>query len=365
MKRPFIIILLLSAMAGFVPAMAQTGGPVDLDALYQQIDEAISQSPQYTAARKRQIDACRDSFLMEKDMEQRAQTAERLFLFYQPYNNDSAFHYAEVCIDLAESLHRPDLVGKYRSMLAYQCSNVNLYTESLDQLHKVDKSALDSTGLLDYYKAWMHVCGELGSNTPRQRLKQDYYDMQDNYRDSVLMVTKEGSEEWYHLKVDILCARRLFQDALALSDEWLQKVKAGSHESAFAAFYRSMVYDHLKNHDMTCYWLGQSALDDIKCAVTDQASLLFLSEHLANDGDAGRARRYAEFAKSRNLDFFPRLRYYQVGPYVHVIDKDCEAARSHADLVLIIASVAATVFLAALAFTLLRLRRARAKTRNG
>ena len=210
MKRPFIIILLLSAMAGFVPAMAQTGGPVDLDALYQQIDEAISQSPQYTAARKRQIDACRDSFLMEKDMEQRAQTAERLFLFYQPYNNDSAFHYAEVCIDLAESLHRPDLVGKYRSMLAYQCSNVNLYTESLDQLHKVDKSALDSTGLLDYYKAWMHVCGELGSNTPRQRLKQDYYDMQDNYRDSVLMVTKEGSEEWYHLKVDILCARRLY-----------------------------------------------------------------------------------------------------------------------------------------------------------
>ena len=35
----------------------------------------------------------------------------------------------------------------------------------------------------------------------------------------------------------------------------------------------------------TRYWLGRSALDDIKCAVMDQASLIKLAELLNQDGD--------------------------------------------------------------------------------
>ena len=95
--------------------------------------------------------------------------------------------------------------------------------------------------------------------------------------------------------MDILSALRHFQDALVISNSWQKIVKRGTHESAYAAFYRSMVYNQLNNHDMTCYWLGKSALDDILCAVMDQASLLFLAEQLANDGDLSRAQRYLEF----------------------------------------------------------------------
>ena len=36
-------------------------GAVDLDALYQQIDDAILKAPEYVAARERQINDCRDS----------------------------------------------------------------------------------------------------------------------------------------------------------------------------------------------------------------------------------------------------------------------------------------------------------------
>ena len=50
--------------------------PIDLEALYQQIDDAISLSPEYVAERERQISVCRDSFLMEKHQEARLLLAE-------------------------------------------------------------------------------------------------------------------------------------------------------------------------------------------------------------------------------------------------------------------------------------------------
>jgi hypothetical protein len=345
----------------FSPLPALADESADLKALYQQIDDAISQSPQYVAERERQIAACRDSLLREKNEEKNFQTAKRLFWLYEPYKNDSALYYAELCISLANTLHRPDLVGRFRSLLAYQCSRTDRHAESLEQLSLIDRSALDNRGLVDYYHAWMHVCGELGQYTQRENVRLRYYNMQDAYRDSVLMVAEEGSEEWYHLKVDILNARRLYQDALELSDQWNKKVTDDTHEAAYAAFYRSMVYDKLKNHDMTCYWLGKSALDDIKCAVMNQASLLFLAEHLADDGDIDRAHRYMEFAKDCNQAFTPQLRNYQVNPIVNIVEKNCHDTLARADRILKIVIGVIVLLLIALLYTLSIIRKTRSK----
>ena len=340
---------------------AQEEESFDLDALYQQIDDAIRQSPQYVAERKQQIDVCRDSLFMEKSAEGRLIMAEKLFRLYEPYKNDSALHYVELCISLADSLHRPDLTGRFRSLLAYQCSQTDMHAEALDQLRLVDKSALDQTGLVDYYHAQMHVYGELGLYAQRKDVRQKSFDLQNHYRDSVLMVIEEGNDEWYHLKMDILNARQQFQDALQLSNQWIKKVIDNTHEGAYAAFYRSMVYSNLNNHDMVCYWLGKSALDDIRCAVMNQASLLFLAERLADDGDVKRARRYAEFAKECNLVFCPRMRTYQVNPFVNVIEKSSQATQSKANLILIIASVMIALLLIALICTIFLLRKAKRK----
>ena len=358
MKQSIMITLLLTVGLGVVHAeTAKTDESADLNALYQEIDEAILQSPQYVAEREHQIDACRTWFLREKNAEKSIMIAEELFLLYQSYKNDSALHYAETCISLAQTLHRPDLVGRFRSMLAYQCSISGMYTEALEQLHQVNKSALDKKGLCEYYNAWMHVCGEIGYYTQRPKVQESYYALQNNYRDSVLAVAEEGSEHYLHLKMDVLNGRRLYQDALQISDEWLKKVTDNTHESAYAAFYRSMVYDKLKNHDMTNYWLGKSALDDIRCAVMNQASLLFLAEHLAEDGDIARAHRYVDFTKECNLFFCPLLRNYQEKSMVYVYEKSCQAAQSRANLILIIASIVIILLLIALIYVVLRLRR--------
>ena len=358
--------LLLAIAIGLVPTVsAQEDESFDLEALYQEIDDAIVQSPKYVLERQQQIAACQDSLSKQDSLEGCIEMTESLFWLYEPYKNDSAIYYLERCISLADSIHRPDLTGRFRSLLAYQCSRSDMRTEALEQLRLVKKPVLDNDGLVDYYNAWMHVCGEIGLYTQLPEVRQRYFDLQNLYRDSVLMFIEEGSEEWYHQKVDILSARQLFQEALQLSNQWIKKVSDNTHESAYAAFYRLMVYDRLNNHDMMCYWQGKSALDDIRCAVMNQASLLFLAEHIADDGDLDRAHRYMEFAKACNLTFSPRLRAYQVNSVVNVVEKSSQATQSKDKWIIIIASVVIAVLLIALICAILGYRLIRRQILDG
>ena len=360
MKLTFLITLLaLTTLQANAQGVDYNEDSIDLEALYQEIDEAITKSPQYVKELEGRISICRDSFLTEENPEKRIQRAESLFKLYRSYKNDSAQHYLGICINLSDSLHRPDLAGRYRSLMAYQCAATYIKAESVVQLEQIDKQALDRQGLVDYYHTMMYYYGELGHYTQRDGMQFYYFEQQNLYRDSVLMVAEEGSEEWLHLKMDILTARRHFQEALSVSDRWLKTVMPGTHESAYAAFYRSEVFDHLRNHDLTCYWLGRSALDDIRCAVMDQASLLFLAEHLVNDGDVNRAIRYLEFSQKCNTTFLPYIRPYQADCALNIFKKSRQADKQRANNILYGSAAVIALLLLALIFVIVRLQKKR------
>ena len=331
----------------------------NLSTLYQQIDEAIDHSPHYVAKRLKNIDDTRKLFASERSLEKRFTLAEQLFELYKPYKNDSALYAADLCISLADSLKRKDMVGLYLSQKAHQCSNAGMYVEALDLLKKVDRQALGPEELTKYYAAWMHVCGEIGSCSQQHDERWNYYGLQDSYRDSVLAVAEEGSEEYLHLKMDVLNARKQYQDALRVSDKWLKKVTDGTHENAFAAFYRSVVYDKLNNGRQVRYWLGKSALDDIKCAVYDQASLLMLAERLCEDGDYERAYRYVRFCEACNTAFSPQLRNYQVRYVANVMEAIYKHDEALYSRLLKIVCIAAVLLVCLVVWLLIRQKRHR------
>ena len=358
MNRKSVLMTILLIIGVTCPSSAQhSDSEADLQKLYQQIDEAIEHSPDYVAKRVKQITDLQKSFLAEDNSEKKLGMAERLFELYKPYKNDSALYFADICISLADSLHRSDKVGLYQSLKANQCSNTGRYVQALELLNRVDKKSLTPSGLTKYYAAWMHVCGEIGSHSQQESERQHYYDCQDAYRDSVLSVAEEGSEEYLHLKMDVLCARMQFQDALSVSDSWLSKVSEGTHEHAYAAFYRSMVYSRLGNSSKLRYWLGNSALDDIKCAVYDQASLFMLAERLCDDGDYDRAYSYMRFSEACNTVFLPQLRSYQVRYVANVMEKVYNHSQDRFTTLLVISCAVVLLLLVVMVWLLIRRRK--------
>lgn len=355
MKRTIVALVLLTIIGTITASAAQeTDEEVDLHALYQQIDDAIDHAPQYVAKRLSQIAEAQQLLIHESSLEKQLSLAGQIFELFKPYRNDSALYYADLCVALADSLHRKDIAGLYLSEKAHQYSNAGLYAESLDLLRKIDKETLDREGLTKYYSAWMHVCGEMGSYAQQQEERLSYYGLQDSYRDSVLAVAEEGSVEYLHLKMDILNARQQYQEALNVNDNWLDKATDDTHESAYAAFYRSIVYEKLDNGQSLRYWLGRSALDDIKSAVNDQASLFMLAERLCEDGDYERALRYVRFCEQCNISFSPQLRNYQMRYVANVMEAVCQNAQTRYYRLLLIAGLGAILLLGAIIWLLFR-----------
>ena len=85
----------------------------------------------------------------------------------------------------------------------------------------------------------------------------------------------------------------------------------------------------------TRYWLGRSALDDIKCAVMDQASLINLAELLNEDGDLERSFRYIRFTWQCNSFFNTRMRASQISSVLNIIEKNYQDASNRNKLLLL------------------------------
>ena len=309
----------------------------DLEGLYRQIDEAIDHFPEYVARHETQIsDASRAYRLAHQPADQYAQ-AFRLYELYRAYKSDSALIYLDKAERAAAAMNRTDLVGSCCALKAFQCSTVGLYHEALELLNTVDKLRLDSAGLTHYYRAQMHVYGEMGYYTQISTMREDYFRQQSSYRDSLFTLVSKDSQDYLMNRVTELKAQNRQQEARKLCDQWLRQVQPDTHDYAIACYYRYLVSEEL---DDTKYWLAQSALCDVHNAVMDQAALLALSELLNADGDLNRSYQYIRFTWECNNQFNTRMRSWQISPILTVIESNYQKAVERNTKVLTLSIVA-------------------------
>ena len=251
-----------------------------LTELYQQIDEAIEQSPKFVADYEAQISRARTVYLQERNAERRMEQAKELYELYRAYNNDSALAYIQQHIALADSLGHTEEADHGRALLAFQCSTVGLYTEALRILQPISSHRLSKEDKCDYYIACMHVYGELGYYTRISSMRDRFFQQSELYRDSIFQVADPNSEDYLLRKETQLYAAKQYEEALAVNSRRLKMAQPGTHEYAIVSYYRHLIYIAQGNTEQGKYWLAQSALCDIRNAVMDQASLLSLAELL-------------------------------------------------------------------------------------
>jgi DNA-binding CsgD family transcriptional regulator len=130
------------------------------------------------------------------------------------------------------------------------------------------------------------------------------------------------------------------EEARELSDEWVKRISPDSRDYAIAAYYHSLVCE---NEEDTEYWLGQSALSDIRHAVMDQASLLSLADILNRQGDLERSYKYIRFTWDCNNRFNTRMRSWQITPILNVIEKNYQKAADRNTRILTTSIIAVSI----------------------
>lgn len=343
MWRVFIISVISLFGLNLVEASAQRSEKiVSLKNIYRQIDEAIAQSPIYVEEYKTKLKKQKDLFYDETDAEKKLMDGMMLFDMYRSFNNDSALFYLGRCITMADELGFQELAGQARAKMARQCSNSGMYVEAKELLDQVNPSLLTKEGKTDYYEACSHLCGEIANYSLLPNVKTRFFDMQHRYRDSLETVADETSPKLLEARIWKLLDENRMEEALEVSDYWINRVGIGTREDAMASFYRHIVYAQMGDNIMVRYWLGKSALADIKCAVMDQASLITLAEKANIDGDTERSYRYIRFTWECNNAFNTRMRSSQISPVLNVIERNYQDEVNRNTRFLSIASVVFT-----------------------
>ena len=345
MKRTLLLLTVLLA------GLSLSAEEYDLQAIYEQIDDAIDHSPEYVADYERQIEDKRLQYVKATAPEEKYQLAFELYERYKAFMNDSALYYIDEAEQWAIRQNQWDRAGNCRVLRAFQCSTVGYYNEALAFLKSIDKQQLDSIGLRHYYQSQMHVYGELGYYSIIPPMKEQYFKQQTTWRDSLFAQIDHQDQDYLMYRIQELTARDQYVEARKISDQWLSRLNPDSRDYAIACYYRWMSSD---NDDDRKYWLAQSALSDVSHAVMDQASLLSLAELLNADGDLDRSYRYIRFTWDCNNRFNTRMRSWQITPILNVIENNYQQAVDHNTKVLrmsiIVVSILALLVLAALFF---------------
>lgn len=342
MERIFVMMLVMWGMCLSRISAQVHETKIDLELIYQRVDEAIAKSPQYVAEYKEKLDKQKAMFLGETDPEQKLKNGMLLFDMYRSFKNDSALYYVRRCITLADSLGNDAVAGHARTKMARQCSNSGMYIEAGELLKEVNPARLTSEGKVDYYEACNHLYGEIANYSLLPDVRARYYDLQRQYRDSLESVADESSNTYMMMKLWDLLGQNKVKEALKVSDIWINRVGVDTREDAMASYFRHIVYAYMGDSLMVRYWLGKSALADIKCAVMDQASLITLAEKANIDGETERSYRYIRFTWECNNFFNTRMRSSQITPVLNVIEQNYQDVSNRNTRILMIASLVFT-----------------------
>ena len=343
-------------------------GEIDFKSMYHQLDNLIDNSGHYVENHENNLKRLHALLLEAKDDKTRYDTSFNLYLGYKSFTNDSAIAYLQQCIRLADKMHRKDLAGKCKSLIAFQCSSSGLYTEALQILKQISTRDLTpANGLSDYYIAYNHVYQELGYYTKLDDQRHQYEMISEAYRDSAYQVMNRESEDYLLCEELNLSLRGLYLEAMKVNYRRLARVHPGSRTYAIVAYYRSRLYGKLGDMQMVKYWLIESAKSDIENAVMDQASLWELSDILNKEGDIDRSLKYIRFTWECNNMFGTRMRSWQISPLLSIIDSNYQKQinRQNQKLIIFITIISVmSLMLLSLLFFVYRQKRKLSDARN-
>ena len=347
MKKILSLIYIL-CFSALTSSFAQNKNIKDL---YEQLDQAIEQSQYYINQKESRITKIKKQSRQGHTPQQLLTAYYKLYEEYKAYQSDSSIYYIHQAIDLAKRNNMKSDITKLRSLLALQYSTSGAFTEALHVLQSIDKKTLNNSNKKDYYMAFYHVYGELGFTNINidTDLSQEFYSKQDCYRDTLFSILSPNSEDYLMRKEVLLTSQNKLKEALKINDIRLSKCKKGSHEYGIVAYYRYLIYRSLKDEDMVKYWLLQSAICDVKCAINDQASLWILAEILSKEKDVERSYKYINFSWNANKRFCTRIRSWQISPVLGTIDHNYQTELKKANHRLIFAIICVSLLVSALA----------------
>lgn len=348
MKRLCAIIFLLSTI--FISVNADDY--VDFKTMYKRLDTEMAKWPEYVKAHERKIAKLKLFYQKANTTNERYRWCSAIVDAYQEFQNDSALFYVDKLCRYADTLQDKRLIGYSRIKTAYQAAKSGLYAASLDYLNEVDTLAIGEKGILDYYRTRYYLMGEMSSYCYIWEKRDEYVREEGRCRKEIMKRLPKNSGEYLMYKAYEVFMDHQYEEAMKISDQCLKVEPEYTPIYKLATFHRRFYCECLNQPSKSCYWLAQSAISEMRLAITDQLGLWSLASKM-KDNELDRQYKYIRFSWDVTKMFGnSSVRSWQITPVLSTIEhkyqEEISAYNQRQQLFIILLSATLIILMVAL-----------------
>lgn len=309
MKSGLFILIVCLLFPAYVCADTSKHALEENRKLLHSLDSLLEQQDLFVRVKEERIKQLKMQYSRVKDVKELYAMNRMVYLEYRVYDADSALHYINKNIQLAQQTN--NRTWEVVSLLeqSFVLTSSGLLTEALKAVSDIQPEELPQNLRSEYFGRLCTLYSRLRDySSENSQLSEHYNNLQKAFRDSVYLTATPDELRYWNCRAWLYLGTPEIEPVKQAFEENKQTLSNDSRKYSIATYNLSAIYRSENNESKYLKNLILSAMADIRSVNGDIGSLQEIAEYLFKHGEIDRAYNYILYCSQKAMLFHNRVR---------------------------------------------------------
>ena len=309
MKIGLFILIVCLLFPAYVCADTSKHALEENRKLLHSLDSLLEQQDLFVRVKEERIKQLKMQYSRVKDVKELYAMNRMVYLEYRVYDADSALHYINKNIQLAQQTN--NRTWEVVSLLeqSFVLTSSGLLTEALKAVSDIQPEELPQNLRSEYFGRLCTLYSRLRDySSENSQLSEHYNNLQKAFRDSVYLTATPDELRYWNCRAWLYLGTPEIEPVKQAFEENKQTLSNDSRKYSIATYNLSAIYRSENNESKYLENLILSAMADIRSDNGDIGSLQEIAEYLFKHGEIDRAYNYILYCSQKAMLFHNRVR---------------------------------------------------------
>ena len=309
MKCGLFILIVCLLFPAYVCADTSKHALEENRKLLHSLDSLLEQQDLFVRVKEERIKQLKMQYSRVKDVKELYAMNRMVYLEYRVYDADSALHYINKNIQLAQQTN--NRTWEVVSLLeqSFVLTSSGLLTEALKAVSDIQPEELPQNLRSEYFGRLCTLYSRLRDySSENSQLSEHYNNLQKAFRDSVYLTATPDELRYWNCRAWLYLGTPEIEPVKQAFEENKQTLSNDSRKYSIATYNLSAIYRSENNESKYLENLILSAMADIRSVNGDIGSLQEIAEYLFKHGEIDRAYNYILYCSQKAMLFHNRVR---------------------------------------------------------
>ena len=309
MKSGLFILIVCLLFPAYVCADTSKHALEENRKLLHSLDSLLEQQDLFVRVKEERIKQLKMQYSRVKDVKELYAMSRMVYLEYRVYDADSALHYINKNIQLAQQTN--NRTWEVVSLLeqSFVLTSSGLLTEALKAVSDIQPEELPQNLRSEYFGRLCTLYSRLRDySSENSQLSEHYNNLQKAFRDSVYLTATPDELRYWNCRAWLYLGTPEIEPVKQAFEENKQTLSNDSRKYSIATYNLSAIYRSENNESKYLENLILSAMADIRSVNGDIGSLQEIAEYLFKHGEIDRAYNYILYCSQKAMLFHNRVR---------------------------------------------------------